>query len=327
MAVAGVDTWSICWYLRPESRAAIAAERLATISSTRFRMFEDQVDGHKVLYEPGSRLLAVEGHPGGEALLAPVGELPAAVERLATGLKDLGVSVPPYRYRTLESPRGVRRGTGNSGFAGIRRLDLTVDIERRSAVGVPILNCVAAVEPPRLLRSDVYRAKRGRAIETVAWKGGRGLLARVYDKGIEQGRGQHRRGELIRFEDQRRFDKATRPSVEDVVDGYGEMLFRNRFEVLRHATKGVMVTTLDGLVERVEELVETGELGPAEAKKLLGALVFDSKGVELGSRTTRWRQRDQLRRCGLLLADGVLEPGEEIDLSDELDEVMEVGFG
>lgn len=326
MAVAGVDTWSLCWYLRPESSAARAAEALATVPSSRFRLFADEVDGYRVLYSAGARLLAVEGHPGGSERLAPLTELPAAAERIASALRDHGVSVPPYDFRPSGSVHRTPRGRGDSGFGGVRRLDLTVDIEQHRSVGVPILNCVAAVEPERLLRSRVDRAKRGRAIETVSWVGGAGMVARIYDKGIEQGRGDRRRGELIRFEDQRRFAKGHRPSVEAVVEGYGELLFRNRFRVLRHATKGVTVTDLDGVVSRIEELVETGELTPAEAKKLVGAMVFDAAGVELGSRTTRWRQRDQLRRRGLMIADGLLEPGEEIDLSDALDEVVEIDF-
>lgn len=323
MAVAGVDTWSVCWYLRAESRAALAAERLATVPNTRFRGFEDQVDGHTVLYNPGSRLLAVEGHPGGEERLAPLAELPGSLERLVSGLGDLGVSVPPYDYRPSGSRNRTARGRGDSGFGGVRRLDLTCDIERSAVIGSALLKCVAAVEPQRCLRSDVYRSRRGRAIETVAWKGGRRTVARVYDKGVERGHAVQR-GQLIRFEDQRRFDKGSRPTVEMVREGYGAMLFRARFGVLRHATRGVTVTSLDGLVERVQELVETGDLSPSQATKLVGSVVIESAGVEFGSRTTRWRQRDFVRRGGLLLADGVLEADEVFDLGDELDEVIEV---
>ena len=273
-------------------------------------MFVDQVDDHAVLYFPGSRMLAVEGHPGGQERLAPIGDLEAAAERLVDGLQDLGVAIVG----------------GDARPGGVRRLDLTCDIERTAVVGSSILNCVAAVEPPGQIRSDIYRSKVGRAIETVAWRGGRRTVGRVYDKGVERGNGRHARGELIRFEDQRRFDRASRPPVEALAEGYARALFHTRFKALRGATRGVTVTTLQGVCARVEQLVQEGALTPAQAKKLLGTVMLDSQGIELGERTTRWRQRREARAAGLILADGVLEDGQEIDLSDELEEVFEVAF-
>jgi hypothetical protein len=76
----------------------------------------------------------------------------------------------------------------------------------------------------------------------------------------------------------------------------------------------------------VEQLVQAGELTPAQGKKLLGHLVLDSMGIELGSRTTRWRDRKLARAGGLILADGVLQEGQEVDLSGELDEVFDTAF-
>jgi hypothetical protein len=315
MVAAGVDTWSICWYLGEDSSAHRAAEAMATIATARGRMFDDQVDDHKVIFFPGSRMLAVEGHPGGEERLAGIADLPAASERLVEGLQDLGLQLP-----------GGLATHGRAGFGGVRRVDLTCDLERTAVVGSAILNCVAAVEPPGQIRSDLYRSKSGRAIETVAWRGGRRTISRVYDKGVERGNGRHRRGELLRFEDQRRFDRSTRPTVDMLVEGYARVLFHTRFRALRAATEGVTVTTIDGVIEKLEQLVDEGTLTPSDAKKLLATVVLDSRGVELGSRTTRWRQRRDLRQGGLILADGVLQEGESLDLSGELDEMFEVAF-
>lgn len=310
MVSAGVDTWSLCWYLGEDSDALRAAEAMATIPSSRSRMFADQVDDHTVLWFPGSRMLAVEGHPGEQECLAPVGDLELAAEGLVSGLRDLGVAVDRYPAKP----------------GGVRRVDLTCDIERTAVVGSSILNCVAAVEPPGQIRSDVYRSKMGRAIETVAWRGGRRTVSRVYDKGVERGNGRHSRGELIRFEDQRRFDRGSRPPVDALADGYARYLFHTRFQALRAATRGVTVTTLQGVCERVEQLVDAGALTPAQGKKLLGTVMLSSQGIELGERTTRWRQRREARAAGLILADGVLQDGDEIDLSGELDEVFQVAF-
>jgi len=312
---AGVDTWSLCWYLADESPGQRAAESLAVIPAPRSRLFDGELEGHKILWFPGPRMLAVEGHPGGDERLAPVTDLPAIAERLVGGLEDLGVRVPTELARP-----------DRAGFGGVRRIDLTCDIERTAVVGRSILNCVAAVEPPGQIRSDVYRSKSGRAIETVAWRGGRRTVGRVYDKGVERGDGRHGRGELVRFEDQRRFDKSARPGVDALVDGYARTLFTNRFDALRAATRGVTVTTIEGAGQRVEQLVQAGELTPAQGKKLLGHLVLDSMGIELGSRTTRWRDRKLARAGGLILADGVLQEGQEVDLSGELDEVFDTAF-
>lgn len=310
MLAAGVDTWSVCWYLAEDSDALKAAEAMATVPAARSRMFEHQVEEHTVLWFPGSRMLAVEGHPGGSERLAPVADLPAAQESIVTGLEEIGVAV----------------GEGRASYGGVRRIDLTVDIERTAVVGASILNCIAAVEPPGQIRSDLYRSKTGRAIETVAWRGGRRTVGRVYDKGVERGNGRHQRGELIRFEDQRRFDRAARPPVDALVDGYARHLFHTRFQVLRTATRGVVVTTIQGLCERIEQLVQEGAMTPTQGQKLLGTVMLDSQGIELGSRTTRWRNRKALREGGLILADGTLQDGQEIDLSRELDEVFEVAF-
>jgi hypothetical protein len=288
---------------------------LAVIPAPRSRLFEVEVEGHKVLWFPGPQMLAVEGHPGGDERLAPVTDLPAVAERLVGGLGDLGVRLPAEPVRP-----------DRAGFGGIRRIDLTCDLERTAVVGTSILNCVAAVEPPGQIRSDVYRSKSGRAIETVAWRGGRRTVGRVYDKGIERGNGRHQRGELIRFEDQRRFDRAARPSVDAVVDGYARYLFTARFGALRAATRGVTVTTMHGAGQRIERLVREGELTPAQGEKLLGKVLFDSMGIEFGSRTTRWRRRKELRAHGLILADGVLQEGQELDLTGELDEVFDAAF-
>lgn len=310
MAAAGVDTWSICWYLDADSADHRAAEALATIPSSRSRIFEEKIDGHAILWFPGSRMLAAEGHPGGEERLAAVTDLPEAAERLVDGLADLGLRGGPHGLRS----------------AGVRRIDLTCDIERASVVGTSILNCVAAVEPPGQIRSDVYRSKSGRAIETVAWRGGRSTVGRVYDKGVERGNGRHRRGELIRFEDQRRFNRSTRPPIDALADGYARYLFHRRFRALRAATRGVTVTTTEGAGQRIEQLVREGALTPAQGEKLLGAAILDGMGIEFGSRTTRWRRRKQLREGGLILADGVLEDGTELDLTDELEEVFDGTF-
>jgi hypothetical protein len=276
-------------------------------------MMPGEVASHRVLYDRGHRFLVAEGHPDPDGLCAVRPErLVAVQEAIVAELKDLGVAVPtaPGRFARAGSP----------GFAGIRRLDLAVDAERSRPVGRAILNGVAAVEAPGQLRSNVFRARSGRNIETVTWQGTAGKVARVYDKGVESG--THHAGERVRLEDQRRFPIGTRPLLEEMTAAHAAMLYRRRFAPLRAATKGIIVTSEAGLADRIKDAVECGDLTPAEAAKLSGLAFLQQHGVEVGSRTTRWRHRRQLQQFGVVLGDGVLEDV-EIDLGFEVDQVVE----
>src|SRR5438045_9432402 len=93
---AGVDTWSICWYLRDQSPAWRAMESLATERGARSRLLPESVAGHRVGWFPGTGLLFAEGHPerGG---LAPASALPAAAESVRSGLADRGILPPSFR--------------------------------------------------------------------------------------------------------------------------------------------------------------------------------------------------------------------------------------
>lgn len=323
MLTAGVDTWSICWYLPQDSRGRKAMDALATQRTRRGYLVEDLVAGHRIGWFPGSRMLYAEGHPV-EDRLAGFSELPAAAQRVYESLNEVGVFPPSWRFAPLTDKDGaVLKYVGDSGFGGVRRLDTTVDLQGSSSVGRAIMSGVAAVEAPGQLRSDVYRSKRGRAIETVVWEGAAGKVGRIYDKGVESG--SHSAGERIRFEDQRRFSKGARPTLEAVIDGYGQMLFRRRFEPLRQATKGIVVTTQEQLLDQLVELVEEGEMTPSQADRMVGQLLFEAGGYELGSRTTRWRRRKRVAEAGLLLSDGLVDEV-RVDLGEELKDVFEVSF-
>lgn len=315
-AVGGIDTWSVGWYLADDSAADRAAVALCSARAGRFDLAPEEVAGHRVLYDRTNRFLMAEGHPQPEAL-CPIdaATLTECHEAIAAELqdRDLVVDRRPARFDRQGSP----------GFAGVRRLDVAVDAERGSITGRAMLNAVAAVEPPGRLRSTVHRARALRAIETVTWEGARGKVSRVYDKGVESG--TLAAGERIRFEDQRRFAVGSRPMPEELAAGYAAHLFRERFRPLCKATKGLIVTNQARLAERISELVEEGALTPAEAAKLTGLVVLQHHGVEVGSRTTRWRNRVAVGRLGLVLADGVVEE-DEIDLGAEFEQVVGAAF-
>lgn len=315
---AGIDTWSVGWYLRPDSPAEKAIGALATGRSRRFNVLPVEVLDHKVLWDPTHRLLAAEGHPDPSGL-CPVRSdaLLRVQEAIADGLRDLGVEVP-------RSTSPFDR-TGSPGAAGVRRLDLAVDLEGDARDGSALLSGVGQVEPPGQLRSVVHRAQRGRAVETVSWQGSRGKVGRVYDKGVEQL--SHRPGERVRFEDQRRWPAGARPLAEDLCADYAAILFDWRFGALRKATKGVVVGSKGTCIEQLRDLVEDGTITAAEAVRAAGFLSLEAFDIELPmSRMTRWRYRELVRRTGVVVDDSITEGDVLIELDKLIAPVFEVDW-
>ena len=231
---AGIDTWSVAWYLRDGGDESRAAGALATVKQRRSRAFPDTIEGHRILWFEDARMLKAEGHPkAGDLAPADPSFLAERVEALAVGLADYGVTVPKN-----DSPFDR---TGSPGFAGVNRLDSTVDLERSPEVGRAILTGIAAVPPPGRLKTHIVRQEAGRAIETVSWVGRTGVMARAYDKGVESG--SHRfHGERVRFEDQRRWPAGHRRTLEELTPSYVGDTFRRRFAPVWRATRGVTVT-------------------------------------------------------------------------------------
>jgi hypothetical protein len=131
-----------------------------------------------------------------------------------------------------------------------------------------MLCAVAALPLPRM-QTRVFFQPGGRAVETVALHGFRGknLLARMYDKGVESGRAE--RGELVRPEDQRRFPRSARLSMEGLAVERVRAMFHRRFQPLYLATKGVTVGDMPTLARKLDDLVMEGELSPNAALVLI----------------------------------------------------------
>lgn len=322
MREAGIDTWSLGWYLREGSPAARAMQALATQPVARGRVIPDEIAGHRVGWFPGSRLLFAEGHPVDDAL-AGCAELPVAAERLSEALGDLGILPPRHALAPIQNGRGdLLPVIGGSGFAGVRRFDSTfnrgfVD----GAEGVTVLAGVAAVAVPRL-KTHVIERVGGGAVETVyhVGSGGKNVLDRIYDKGIQSGAAL--RGQLVRFECQIRYSKESRPPLEAVCDQrYVRGMFVHRFEPLWKASKGVTVGNTEKLAIRLGELVDDGVLSLTEARSLAGHLALDSVGVEESRMQRRGynKQRERARKHGLVLSSG-------LDLDVDLSEVLESVF-
>ncbi len=320
---AGVDTWSVCWYLREGSRPHRVIEALATERGPRSRLVPGKVAGHRVGWFPASRMLFAEGHPRPDGL-AGADDLPLALELVSEGLADLGLHPPDRRLTSIAVPTNEGLHTplpvmGGSGFGGIRRLDSTVDLAfEKPAEGLAALAGVAALPLPRM-KTQVIREVGGSRVETVDFRGssGKRVLGRWYDKGVESGlagRGRH-----VRPEDQRRYPKEARLDVEAVASSsYIRDAFVRRFEPLWRASKGVKVAGVIELAQRLGELVDEGELSAGQAKAIAGYLVLESADAYRQSRPQRYRDRAAARNHGLVLADGVLD---EVDI--DLGEIME----
>ena len=323
---AGVDTWSPCWYVDRDSLAADWLDDVATISAARGRLLPHPVAGHRVGWNKGTGMLYAEGHPSPDGLCSP-GELPARFAELTAGL--LAANVPVPCGVTQDVWMAGMGSVRESGFAGVRRLDSTLDLSVSStAEGLAIMAGVAAIarDAPRSM-AEVFFAADGSGVESVYLRGpaGKKVLGRMYDKGRESAKAP--RGMLLRPEDQRRYVKGTRRAVPELSSNYVRGKFHHRFYPLYQASKGVTVAGPIVLAGKLADAVEAGEITATQAEKVAGHMLLQAvadrsaNGVSL---RTRQRRRAVARELGLVLADGVLQEV-EVDLHDVLDQCMDAG--
>lgn len=295
-------------------------EALAKVPTNRGAMIEEEVVGHRVGWFPGSRLLFAEGHPnvGG---LGGRDSLAGAFEAVSEGLEARGIIAPRYKLKQRVREDGPetdldRRIFGGTGFAGVRRLDSTVDIRYDDPLeGQAVLKGISQLSVPRMKLSPMH-ATGSRKVETVEMRGwsGKRLLGRVYDKGVHPDTlDKLPRGAWVRPEDQRRYSSGTRLPLEAVTEtSYIRDAFVRRFETLWQASKGVTVAGAPQLVKDLEGKVESGEMTGRQALTVLGHLVWENYGEQRQHRSTISRQRRLVREHGLVLTDN---PDDEVQIS------------
>lgn len=292
-------------------------EALATQPTRRGCMIPQPIGDYRVGWFPAQHLVYAEGHPASERLAA-AGELEKALHDLRSNLADYGVRMPAGNARDRWRPTDRR-----PGLAGLRRLDLTVDLAvDRGIDGVALLAGMAALTAPRL-QAQTTRERSGRAVETVSWLGARGIVARMYDKGVESGSAP--RGEHLRLEAQLRYRSGERLDPQSLNAHHVRARFVERFKPLWQATKGVSVVGTLAAPQRLYELVQEGRITHAQMKRLTGHLVCEAMGLNASEpgRTHR-RHRAELRELGLVPADGVLEPV-DVDMAAVLEACMDTG--
>jgi hypothetical protein len=333
IAAAGIDTWSPAWYCEDGGPAHRWARAFAVQRVSRGFVAPGDFAGHRVGWYPEQRLLYAEGHPA-EDELCPPGELPAALDRVVAAMADHGLQVPTGEHAswtldlgdvTDRYPHGAFwRG---AGFAGVRRLDATVDMRFVTAgEGLAVLAGVLGLGVLSPGLGAVGQWGHAGRLETVYYKGrgGRKTLGRWYDKGVELG--ELGPGLRLRIEDQRRWDVGGRRSVAELTPEYVRAMFQRRFMPLWRASSDVGGVTVGSplvLAGKLIELVDAEKLKSREAERLAGFLLLDAVGGdETLSRTSRWRRRRECLEHGLVPDGGVLEEV-EIDLHDVLEQALE----
>jgi hypothetical protein len=280
-------------------------------------MLPEPIAGHRVGWFP-SGLLFAEGHPDADGLCRP-SELTARCLALQQSLEARGLALSG-RERSFCS-----LGSVSEGWAGLRRVDATVNLESKSrAEGVAVLAGIAACVRDGPGHAEVrYGLDHG--VETVYVRGfaGKRVLGRWYDKGLESSVAS--RGRLIRGEDQRRWGKHDRRDPADLSADVLRRSFQRRFYPLWKATKGVTVAGPVVIAEKLVAAVEAGELSPREAESLAGHMVLKVAGGRRGagiSKATMYRREQRARELGLVAAEGVLEEV-EVDVGAVLEQALE----
>src|SRR3954463_13002263 len=312
-SAAGVDTWAPAWRVTPDSAHARHLEALCSIPSARGgKLMAQPVAGHRILFWPASGLLKAEGHPT-EHGLAPVRSLPAALDRLHDALDVAGVEPP-------RSGRKFVRHRESQGFAGLRRIDLTVDLRADDRdEGRQLLAAFEAAARSSGHHAPTY-GRPGKPGATVYVAGEGGVLGRWYDKGVESGSAAPFR--LIRPEAQWRFANERGPEDLDELGDVAAM--RDRFAKRwgPWCRGRIVVGDMTELGRKLAEAVEAGRITPAEARRIAGYLVMEPHGIHDAPRT-RQRLRAEAAGFGFHLVDGVLEPL-EVDLGAALDEAEQL---
>ncbi len=314
VATAGVDTWSPCWYVEEDSPAAKAMGALATKPTRRGKLIPDLIDGHRVGYFPSSMLIYAEGHPGEDGGLGSPAGLEDRLETLLEAMGAVGIPLPRGHAHRGSVMAGVR---DRPGLAGVRRMDATLDLVfEKPADGMAVLTGIAALEARQTDKRVHYNAG---AVGTVDWLTARGIHRRVYDKSLESNLGP--RGSRIRFEAQCRWPREMRRAPDELSGSYVRGQFESRFRTLWQSSRGLRVVGQMAMVDELREAVAAGELTGAQAEQIIGYQLLSVGGERaFHRRHTDWRRRRLIAESGFVLAE--VEPGEEIDLGDVLDQVV-----
>lgn len=262
------------------------------------RSFEiEGLDGWKLGSIPSLGLTWAEGHPTPGALAGA-----HEVSEAASAVRDL-----VHDHLGVVRDRGVARSDQTATHAF-----------ERPGEARAFLAGMAALQLPRC-----QTTRRGHPVHSVSWTHATGArkLARVYDKGLEQG------GEAFKFgrmEDQRRYPSGARPPVEVVADpDYLRGRFEARFGPIRKAVDGVKAASFPVIAQALADEARYGFREVREAERLAGSLVLLTGGAsDAYKRSTFYSRRAELRDAGFVVVDDLAE-AVEVNLGDVLEAALE----
>lgn len=290
---AGVDTWSLAWKVTGQKLDAELLSLATRQGPAGSRLIPEALpSGHRIGWFPKDSLMWAEGHPEQGGLASGDG-LQDRFAGLKSELVDLGLAM------------------NDTKLDGVRRMDSTVDLcFGDNSAGVFALAAFASMQFPRC-KTDTIRAVGDSRVETVYIRGfgGKRVLGRMYDKGVEALAAGVRPGGWVRLEDQRRFKSGARPLVSSESGSTVKERFESRFRPLYKATKGVTVGGPLVLNAQLSEQVRRGDLSYNEAERIAGYVSLAAHGLEPEKRRTKYRRRAEARAAGVY------------DSSDELIEV------
>lgn len=210
----------------------------------------------------------------------------------------------------------------NHAAPGLRRLDIASDVVAEPFYGLTVLRALSGVLFSNQRPTSTWR-RQGR-VETVAMHDkSRRIRARVYDKAAESG--QLQPGSLLRFERQVRFAKDKQPSITTGTQTDLAEIWKEGFKPWLQLAEGLRLNELraysvNQASDQILKLAEAGEIKPAKAERLCGALqIRQTRGEqwwsEFVSRDAGYRRMRELRELGI-----VISPTEKaIDLGEVFD--------
>jgi hypothetical protein len=276
VTAAGVDTWKLVWKV-PVTQV-VATER----GFGDRRVLPGKVAGHAIGYERDRWLLWAEGHPaeaiGAAGKLCPAVRLAEARRAVEEALWAAGVEVPAGRVQGGAAGLDLsERDLSASGFAGVGRLDTTVDLKfARPVVGVAVLEASRTALRGSDRRLDVQE-RTGAGGHTVWLASSRGHVGRMYDKGLETR--EATAGRWLRLEAQDRASGGSRRPIEELSPAYLQGRIRRRFRALGASERPVKALDSYGLlVDRVEADVRAGRLTTNEGSNVIALLVAEAAG-------------------------------------------------
>jgi len=308
----GVDTVALAFSGLGGSKLASMVEKVPALRHGQGHLLLDEhPSGARVVWYPKPCTLKVEGR------LAALAQADRRVKRL--GSRSELRSLPDLAADVVGELVKVKARDLRSESHHLTRLDVTGELRfEDGAEGRSMLRASVGLVPPGYKGQPIYR--NDGQVETmyvVTARNGR-KVARFYDSGLKHGTA--RPGELVRYEVQNRWPKASdRTPSELATHPLGLVqLFARHLEPFTTHTREITVTTANEAPGQIAQLIARGELTPRQAVGMAGfAAMLPHGGRHLMQDQSARRYLRLLRQHGIALSplelEGALTIGEALN--------------